>query len=90
MCFVSGEQVSCALLAGALIKLKLKAKSWMNWQIPILTDGEHSNARIINMNVNNINNFLEQGIAVIPGFQGISKNGDITTIGRGEDLMQRQ
>ena len=79
----SGEQVSCALLAGALIKLKLKAKSWMNWQIPILTDGEHSNARIINMNVNNINNFLEQGIAVIPGFQGISKNGDITTIGRG-------
>ncbi len=79
----SGEQVSCALLAGALIKLKLKAKSWMNWQIPILTDGEHSNARIINMNVSKINNFLEQGIAVIPGFQGISKNGDITTIGRG-------
>ena len=79
----SGEQVTCALLSGALIKLNMKAKSWLNWQIPILTSGEHANARIINMNVNNINNFLEQGIAVIPGFQGISKNGDITTIGRG-------
>ena len=47
----SGEQVTCALLAGALINLKLKAKSWLNWQIPIITEGEHSNARIIYMNV---------------------------------------
>ena len=47
----SGEQITCALLAGALINLKLKAKSWLNWQIPILTEGEHSNARIINMNI---------------------------------------
>ena len=45
----SGEQVSCALLAGALTNLKIEAKSWLNWQIPILTEGEHSNARIINM-----------------------------------------
>ena len=80
----SGEQVTCSLLAGALIKLKIKAKSWLNWQIPILTEGEHSNARIINMNVDKINNYLkENGVAIIPGFQGISKNGDITTIGRG-------
>ena len=79
----SGEQVTCALLAGALIKLNIKAKSWLNWQIPILTDGEHSNARIINMNVKSINDFIKEGVAVIPGFQGISKNGDITTIGRG-------
>ncbi len=80
----SGEQVTCSLLAGALINLKLKAKSWMNWQIPIVTDGEHSNARIVNMNVEKINLFLEnEGIAVIPGFQGISKEGNITTIGRG-------
>ena len=55
----------------------------MNWQIPILTEGEHSNARIINMNISKINKFLKEGIAIIPGFQGISKNGDITTIGRG-------
>ena len=80
----SGEQVTSALLAGALIELKVKAKSWLNWQIPILTEGEHSNARIININIKNINSFLDQkGVAVIPGFQGISKSGDITTIGRG-------
>ena len=54
----SGEQVTCALLAGALIKLNIKAKSWLNWQIPILTEGDHSNARIINMNVEKINKYL--------------------------------
>ena len=80
----SGEQVTCALLSGALIKLNIKAKSWMNWQIPILTDGEHTNSRIINMNVEKIDKYLEEGgVAIIPGFQGISKNGDITSIGRG-------
>ena len=79
----SGEQVTCSLLAGALIELKLNAKSWLNWQIPILTEGDHSNARIINMNVKKINQFIKEGIAIMPGFQGISKNGDITTIGRG-------
>jgi aspartate kinase len=81
----SGEQVTSALLAGALVKLKINAKSWLNWQLPILTEGEHSNARIINMNVKKINDFLKnkKGLAVIPGFQGISKTGDITTIGRG-------
>ena len=80
----SGEQVTCALVAGALLKLKIKSKSWLNWQIPILTEGENSNARIINMNIKKINAYLEEnGVAVIPGFQGISKTGDITTIGRG-------
>ena len=80
----SGEQVTSALLAGALIELKINAKSWLNWQIPILTEGENSNARIINMNVKKINDFLnEKGVAIVPGFQGVSKSGDITTIGRG-------
>ncbi len=79
----SGEQVTCALLAGALNQIKIDAKSWLNWQIPILTEGDHSNARIINMNINNINNYIKKGVAVIPGFQGVSKSGDITTIGRG-------
>ena len=80
----SGEQVTCALLSGALIKLNMKAKSWLNWQIPILTSGEHANARIINMHIEKINNYLgEGGVPIIPGFQGISKDGDITTIGRG-------
>ena len=80
----SGEQVASALLAGALTELKINAKSWLNWQIPILTEGEHLNARIVNMNIKKINDFLnDKGVAIIPGFQGISKNGDITTIGRG-------
>jgi aspartate kinase len=80
----SGEQVTCALLSGALLKLKIKAKSWLNWQIPIITEGEHTNARIINMHIEKINKYLDNGgVAIIPGFQGISKNGDITTIGRG-------
>ena len=80
----SGEQVTSALLAGALIKFGINSKSWQNWQIPILTEGENSNARIINMSTSSINKFLsEKGVAIIPGFQGISKVGDITTIGRG-------
>ena len=80
----SGEQVTCALLAGALLKLGIKAKSWMSWQIPILTEGEYSNARIINMNIKKINDYLDgNGVAIIPGFQGITKDGDISTIGRG-------
>ena len=80
----SGEQVTSALLAGALIKFGINSKSWLNWQIPILTEGENSNARIINMSTSSVNKFLsEKGVAIIPGFQGISKVGDITTIGRG-------
>ncbi len=80
----SGEQVTCALLSAALIKLNIKAKSFLNWQIPIITEGDHTNSRIINMNIEKIENYLNaDGVAVIPGFQGISKNGDVTTIGRG-------
>ena len=80
----TGEQVTSALLAGALSELEIKAKSWLNWQIPILTEGEHTNARIVNMNIKKIDNYLtEKGVVIIPGFQGISKNADITTIGRG-------
>ena len=80
----SGEQVTSALVAGALINLKIKAKSYLNWQIPILTEGEFTNARIVNIHTDKINEFLEKkGVAIIPGFQGISRNGDITTIGRG-------
>ena len=80
----SGEQVTSALIAGALNQLGVKAKSWMNWQIPIITEGENTNARIIKIATENVNKYLDSGgIAVIPGFQGISKSGDITSIGRG-------
>ena len=80
----SGEQVTASLMAGALNKLGINAKSWMSWQIPILTEGEHNNSRIINIHVDQINKFISnKGVAVLPGFQGISKNKEITTIGRG-------
>ena len=80
----TGEQVSSALISGALNEIGIKSKSFMNWQIPILTEGENNNARIINININKINNYLiSGGIAVIPGYQGISNFGEITTIGRG-------
>ena len=80
----SGEQVTSALLSGALIEIGVNSKSWLNWQIPILTEGEHSNARIVNIGIKKINEYLlKKEVVVIPGFQGISKFGDITTIGRG-------
>ena len=80
----TGEQITCALLAGALIELNVNPKSFMSWQIPIITNDEHSNARITNMRVEKINKYLEEnGVVIIPGFQGVSANGDITTIGRG-------
>ena len=79
----SGEQVTSALLAGALKCINIKAKSLLNWQIPIVTEGEHTNARIININIEKINEYLRHGVVVLPGFQGISKTGDVTTIGRG-------
>ena len=80
----SGEQVTSALIAGALNQLGVKAKSWMNWQIPIITEGENTNSRIIKIVTENVDRYLESGgVAVIPGFQGVSKSGDITSIGRG-------
>ena len=80
----SGEQVTSSLLAGALNHLNIKAKSWLGWQIPILTEGKNTNSRIVNISTDRINSYLKNnGVAVIPGFQGISKEGDITTIGRG-------
>ena len=80
----SGEQVTSALLAGALNALGVKSKSLLNWQIPILTNGDHTNSRIININTSNVNTFLKNKfVIVIPGFQGISENGEVATIGRG-------
>jgi len=80
----SGEQVTSALLAGALEEAGVKARSFMGWQIPILTEGNHNNSRIVNMHVEKINKFISnKGVAIVPGFQGISKDAEITTIGRG-------
>jgi aspartate kinase len=80
----SGEQVSCSLIAGRLNHLGYKSRSWMAWQIPILTDGPHSAARIDKINRNQILSFIKTGgVPIITGFQGINSNSRITTLGRG-------
>ena len=80
----SGEQVSSSLLAGALIDLGVNARSWQGWQIPILTDHNHTSSQIIKIKIDEILNFISsKGVAVISGFQGISEKKRITTLGRG-------
>jgi len=80
----SGEQVSCSLLSGALIELGIKARSWLSWQIPIFTNDNYTSSQIIKIKTDEILNFIsKKGVAVIPGFQGISSEGRITTLGRG-------
>ena len=80
----SGEQVACSLIAGRLIELGIKSRSWLAWQIPILTKGTHKNSRINSINKIKITKYLnEGGVPIIAGFQGISKDERITTTGRG-------
>ena len=80
----SGEQASCSLLSGALIDLGIKARSWLGWQIPIVTNDNHTSSQIIKIKTDEILNFTsKKGVAVIAGFQGISKEIRITTLGRG-------
>ena len=80
----AGEQISCALIAGRLNHIGYKSQSWMSWQVPILTEGEHKSSRISNINKKKILNYLKSGgIPVITGFQGINNNNRITTLGRG-------
>ena len=80
----SGEQMSCALIAGRLNHLGYRAQSWMGWQVPIFTEGNHSSSRISQINKKKINKFLQSGgIPIIAGFQGVNLNNRITTLGRG-------
>ena len=80
----SGEQISSSLLAGAIIELGMKARSWLGWQIPIVTNDNHVSSQIKQIKTDEILNFISQkGVAVIAGFQGISKKNRITTLGRG-------
>jgi aspartate kinase len=80
----SGEQAACSLIAGSLVSRGLKSRSWLAWQIPIITKGEHKNSRINQINKNKIIKYLKQnGIPIIAGFQGINNEERITTIGRG-------
>ena len=80
----SGEQIACSLIAGRLIHKGFKSRSWLAWQIPILTDGPHKYARINNLYKNKLIKYLKEGgIPIIAGFQGINSSGRVTTIGRG-------
>ncbi|HJS79926.1 MAG TPA: aspartate kinase [Vitreimonas sp.] len=80
----SGEQVSTGLLALALRRLGIPARSWQNWQIPFRTDRAHAKARISDINADALGPSIDSGVvAVIPGFQGITEEGRISTLGRG-------
>ena len=80
----TGEQISCALIAGKLNDLGYKSRSWLGWQIPIITRGNYSSSRIIRIQKKKIINYLKKGgIPIITGFQGINSNFRITTIERG-------
>ena len=84
----SGEQISSSLLAGAIIELDIKARSWLGWQIPILTNNIHTLSQIMQIKTDEILKFIsKKGVAVIAGFQGITDKNRITTLGRrGSDL----
>ncbi len=80
----SGEQIACSLIAGRLIHKGYKSRSWLSWQVPIITVGTHKNSRINQINKSKIINYLKEGgIPIITGFQGVNNENRITTIGRG-------
>ena len=81
----SGENVTAGLMALTLQEMDIPARSWQGWQIPVHTSSSHSSARIESISSETINEKFEQGmkVAVIAGFQGISNENRITTLGRG-------
>ena len=80
----SGEQVTAGLLAMVLRNMGLPARSWMGWQIPIISDEAHGSARIDDVDGEKLGASIDAGqVAVIAGFQGVSRQGRISTLGRG-------
>jgi aspartate kinase len=80
----SGEQVTAGLLAMTLRNMGLRARSWMGWQIPIIADDAHGKARIDEIPPEKLAAALDAGeVAVIAGFQGVTRDGRIATLGRG-------
>ena len=79
-----GEQISVAKLAMCLEELGYEAKTYLGWQVPIITDSNFGDANVTEVKTSKVIQDLEKGkIVVVAGFQGIDKNGDITTLGRG-------
>ena len=81
----SGETITAGLMALRLQEMEIPARSWHGWQVPVRTTANHSAARIEEIATYNINTKFNEGmqVAVVAGFQGISKEGRITTLGRG-------
>ncbi len=80
----SGEQVTSGLMSMALDEIGVPSRSWLGWQLPILTSGPHRNSVIEKINPDKIlEGFKKNEVAVLAGFQGLSVNDRITTIGRG-------
>ena len=80
----SGEQVTCGLLAMILQQMGVAARSWMGWQIPIGTDGAHGSARVTKIDSETLHKCLAEGeTPVVAGFQGLSPDNRVTTMGRG-------
>lgn len=79
-----GEQITIAKLAMCLENLGYEAKPYLGWQVPIITDSNFGDANILKIKINNIMKDLKQGkIVIVAGFQGIDKDKNITTLGRG-------
>ena len=80
----SGEQVTSGLLAMTLQAMGVPARSWLGWQLPIRTSDAHASARIEEIDCTALNAALASGeVAVIPGFQGVTMDNRVTTLGRG-------
>jgi len=80
----SGEQVTIGLLSMILNKMNIKTIPLLGWQIPIITDNQHEKAKILNINNKIINDHLKNyDVLVLAGFQGVSVEGNITSLGRG-------
>ncbi len=80
----TGEQVTAGLFAIILQEMGVSARSWLGWQLPIHTDSSHGSARIKDIDVQALNQRFEgRQVAVIAGFQGLSAENRITTLGRG-------
>ena len=80
----SGEQITAGLLAMILRNLGVPARSWLGWQVPIFTDNAHGRARIDDIPAANLIGALDAGeVAVIAGFQGVTRGGRLATLGRG-------